>query len=358
MRPDGEQTAIRATIMRGGTSKAVFVDPRELPPPGEERERILRRVVGSQDVSEVDGLGAGTVNTSKIAIVGPPSVADADVDYTAGEVGLGDDVIHYENNCGNMSAAVGPYAIEAKLMPPRDLVRIYNTNTKRIVFATIPLTDEGRPRVRGDYHMVGLHGTGAPIFLDFRLGAGAMTGRLLPSGQPRDDWDDAAISIVDLACLCVMVEAGSLGITGGEAPRQIEQDAAVMARVRALHDAARARVGLPALSHPSGVPYVVALSAPVDATADIRVRVFGLGHCHPTIHGTVAVNVAAACVLGGTIPHALLGGRRTSADAIMIEHARGVIPIDLAGEPPNFSRLGYYRTARKLMEGEIFIPAP
>src|SRR6266852_6162821 len=221
-----EQTAIKCVMMRGGTSKGVFFDEKALPADAKERERLVLSLMGSPDPRQIDGLGGADPLTSKICIIGPGAAHGADVDYTFGQVGIEESFVAFTTNCGNLSAAVGVYAIEEGYVAPQEpitTVRIYNTNTRQILLAHVPVRS-GRPAVIGDYAIPGVPGTGAEIRLDFSQTTGSTTGKLLPTGNRRDVLfvpklgQSVEVSIVDVAKPTLFFRAEAIGITGTEAP--------------------------------------------------------------------------------------------------------------------------------------------
>src|ERR1700712_325825 len=182
------QHAVRIVIMRGGSSKALFVAKRDLPTDPAARDRFILALFGSPDKRQIDGLGGADYLTSKCAIVGPPTVPGADVDYTIAQVSVEHPVVSFDTNCGNISSAVGPYAISEGIVAaqaPSTLVRVHNTNTGKILRIKVPVKD-GAPVSEGTFAIDGVPGTGAEIQLDFSLTGGAFTGRLLPTGNVRD----------------------------------------------------------------------------------------------------------------------------------------------------------------------------
>lgn len=186
-----EMLRVRCAILRGGTSKGIFLHENDLPRDRVLRDRMILAIFGSPDVRQIDGLGGADPLTSKLAIIGPSSRPDADVDYTFGQVSIKEPLIDYSGNCGNISAAVGPFAIDEGLVraqEPVTYVRIHNTNTGKIIVAEVPVQN-GKAKVTGDYQIDGVPGTGAKIMLDFAGTAGAATGRLLPTGRPIDVLD-------------------------------------------------------------------------------------------------------------------------------------------------------------------------
>ena len=220
-----EAIRISCAIMRGGTSKGVFVKEADMPADRETRDKAILALFGTPDVRQIDGLGGADVLTSKFAMIGPPSRDDADVDYTFVQVGIANATLDYNGNCGNISAAVGPYAIQEGLVravEPVTVVRIHNTNTGKVLTAHVPIVN-GHPAIEGDDVVTGVPRTGAGIFLDYSETAGAVTGALLPTGQPFDELEVAGVGTVpvtlsDVANPVVYLLADDVGMVGTESP--------------------------------------------------------------------------------------------------------------------------------------------
>ncbi|MBT9582787.1 hypothetical protein IV102_05530 [bacterium] len=343
-----EQKFLPCTIMRGGTSRALFFQDEHLPPPGPERERWLQLALGSHDPHRIDGLAGKEVNTAKIAVVSRSSRAGVDVDYLVGLIARDRPEIHYQNICGNILAAVGPYAIEAGWVKDPSRVRIFNVNEQIHLEAEVPVNAQGEVRVGGDYSMDGVAGTGAPIFLNFSRAIGT---ELLPTGHVREEINGIPVTICHAGTLCVLVRAESVGVTARETPAQLDENQDFLARAGKLHQWVGERLGIVAPGQPNTTssPFIVCV-APGE---DLNVRVVGLGRCHPALAASTAVNLGAACQLAGTVlpcpPRQEL--RLTHPTGAMIVTAQ---PSSLS--PLRFERLGYYRTARKIMQGNLYLP--
>ncbi len=320
--------------MRGGTSRALFFLEEDLPSAGPEREHCLRWALGTQDPRQVDGLGGGQVNTSKVAILSRSSREGVDVEYLAGLAAPGKPEIHYDNNCGNILAAVGPYALERGLTTASP-VRIYNRNEGSLIDAHVPLLAQGGPRYQGDYAMAGVPGTGAPIFLDFRQG---VPDQPLVTGVPQQFLEGVPVTLLHGASLCMLVRAGDLGIAGTETPEELNGNRDFLARVAELREAAAGPLGRP---NTPASPFVVILSG---QSPDLTVRVIGLGRCHPALAATVAINLALATSLRDSLAYG-------PCLQLRLHHPTGIMEVEAS------PRLGYYRTARLLMRGEIYVPS-
>ena len=221
------------TIMRGGTSKGIYILESDLPKDKEAWDEILLRLMGSPDAKQIDGLGGSQSVTSKVAIVKSSQRADADVDYTFAQVSVDKPIVSYKGNCGNISSGVGPFALEKGLVTPKEnetTVRIYNTNTGKIIAADVKTSDEG-VNYTGDFQIAGVPGTASPIRLKFINPAGTLGKGLLPTGNAVDmltvpDFGEVEVSIVDAANPLVFVKAKDLGLTGKENPDELNADAA------------------------------------------------------------------------------------------------------------------------------------
>src|ERR1700761_5575836 len=238
------QTKIRATFMRGGTSKAIVFNRQDLPADPAHWDPIFLAVMGSPDPNgrQLDGMGGGLSSLSKVCVVGPSTRPDADIDYTFGQVSVKTAAVDYSANCGNMSSAMGPFAVgEGLAEAPVNgdaVVRIHNTNTGKIIVARFPVND-GEVETEGDMAIDGVGGRGAPVRLEFIDPGGTRTGRLLPTGRPRDSLEipglgTVEVSLVDAANPCVFVAATALGKQGNEMPDALEGDPVFLGRMEAI----------------------------------------------------------------------------------------------------------------------------
>jgi hypothetical protein len=361
------QRRIPAVYMRGGTSRALFFHARDLPPPGPERDAILLRALGSPDPygRQLDGLGGGISSLSKACIIGPPSRPGADVDYTFAQVEVGRAVVDCRGNCGNCSSAVGPFAVDERLVAAREpetVVRIHNTNTGKLIVAHVPVQD-GEAAVDGDFELPGVAGKGAKIALDFVDPGGAVTGALLPTGHPREEIDGVEASLVDATNPMVFVRARDLGVSGTESPSQIDGNATLTARLERIRALAGQRIGI---TGSAAVPKIALVSPPAAFTAldgttypvtaaDVVARVMSMGTCHRAFALTAAMCLAVAARIEGTVVQEATGA--PSATDVRLGHPSGVLPIAAEVAPgPVARRVTVYRTARRLMEGFVRIP--
>ncbi|HUG36825.1 MAG TPA: PrpF domain-containing protein, partial [Candidatus Limnocylindrales bacterium] len=355
--------------MRGGTSRCLVFQEQDLPPAGRDRDQILLAALGSPDPygRQLDGLGGGISSLSKAFMIGPSSHPGADVDYTFAQVLVGRAEVDYSGNCGNCSSAVGPFAIDEKLVSAVDgetVVRIHNTNTKKLIVAHVPVRG-GEAAVAGDFELPGVAGHGARIALDFVDPGGAGTGRLLPTGHAVDQIDGLPASLVDATNPVVFVRAQDLGLTGTETPQAIDADRTLSERLERLRATAGQMMGMPGSA---AQPKLTMVAPPVaftgldgtrhDARAvDLVARAISMGNCHRAVPLTVAMCLAVAARLPGTVVADCVASREGD---VRLGHPSGVLPIAATvavrhGEPWA-EKVTVYRTARRLMEGWVRVP--
>jgi 2-methylaconitate cis-trans-isomerase PrpF len=380
------QHRVRAVVMRGGTSRAVFFHRGDLPLDPELRDRVILKVFGGGDPygRQIDGLGGATSVTSKTAIIGPASVPDADVDYTFGQVSVHQPLIDYGGNCGNISSAVGPFSIEEGLIraiDPITTVRIWQTNTQKRIIAHVP-TSDGTPQVDGAYAIAGVPGTGAMILLEFLDPGGAMTGHLLPTGHPTDALEvpgvgTVTVSLVDAANPVVFVRPADLGLGGLEAADRVDGDPALLSRIEAIRAHAAVRLGLAgtaseATAKSPGVPKIAFVTAPQgyaesDGRAvaaeqiDLVGRIMTMGRLHRAYALTGAICTAVAAQIQGTLVHEAARGASAGERTVRIGHPSGVVEIGVDVRRLDgawtVEKVTTRRTARRLMEGSALIPS-
>ena len=355
------QTAIPCVLMRGGTSKGPYFLSRDLPTDPALRERVLLAVMGSPDLRQIDGLGGSHPLTSKVAIVGPATRPDADVDYLFAQVVVDQPRVDLGQNCGNMLAGVGPFAIEQGLVEATgDLtrVRIHMVNSGDVAVATVQ-TPGGTVCYTGDAAIDGVPGTAAPIVLDFLDVAGTTCGALLPTGNACDRVEGVDVTLIDNGMPVVVVRAGDLGVTGAESPAELEADTDLKARVEAIRLAAGRLMTLGDVSKKT-MPKVSLVSPPL-AGGVVSTRTFIPHRVHEAIGVLGAVSVATACILPGSAaaPVARLSGGG-AVRRLDVEHPTGFFSVEIELDPSAeglaIKRSALLRTARKLMAGDVFIP--
>lgn len=309
--------------------------------------------MGSGHPLQIDGIGGGNPLTSKVAIISKSTRRDADVDYLFAQVRVDEQFVDLTPNCGNMLAAVGPFAIEAGLVTPVEgmtKVRIFNINTRKSIEAHVP-TRNGAVTYLGDAHISGTPGTAAPISLSFSNAAGALTGALLPTGAATEMIGGVVATCFDCAIPMVLLRAEDFGLRGDETPAALDSDAALLARVEAIRLEAAERMGI---ADASGrvVPKPVLLSAP-SAGGTIRARYFMPHQCHTAMATTGAVGVATACAHPGTVA-SQIAGLVSPPSQVVIEHPTGELEVSLTLDEHGEIVAGLMRTARRLFEGRVF----
>jgi 4-oxalomesaconate tautomerase len=355
------QTGIPCSIFRGGTSKGPYFLSKNLPADVATRDRVLLAVMGSPDPRQIDGLGGADPLTSKVAVVGPPTRPDADVDYLFLQVVVDEARVDSSQNCGNMLAGVGPFAIEQGLVPVTgDLtrVRIHMVNTKSVAVAAVQ-TPNGRVRYDGEARIDGVPGTAAPIPIDFLDVAGSSCGALLPTGKTRDAIEGVDATLIDNGMPVVVMRAADFGKTGYETPEALEADAKLKARVEEIRLIAGKRMNLGDVSR-KNVPKMC-LVAPAQHGGAISTRNFIPHRVHKAIGVFGAVSVATACVLPGSVAAEVAGiADPTAVKSLDVEHPTGFFTVymDVTMESgrANVRRAALLRTARKLMDGMVYVP--
>ena len=354
---------IPCVLMRGGTSRGAYFRADDLPRDRAQRDRLLARIMGSGHELQIDGLGGGHPQTSKIAIVGRSTRPGVDIDYLFAQAGVSDTRIDTSPNCGNMLAGVGPFAIETGMVAttaPETRVRIHNVNTGTLIEAIVQ-TPGGMVTYDGAAAIDGVPGTAAPIRLSFLDAAGAKTGRLLPTGHAREEIDGIAATCIDMAMPMVLVRAVDLGKSGHERPADLDADRDFLARLEAIRREAGALMGLGDVAG-RVIPKPV-LVAPPRAGGTIAVRYFTPHACHRSLAATGAVGLATACVVPGSLAAALARPPVPRATVTLaLEHPAGQIPIELELAPPGAEipvlRASLIRTARRLLAGAALLPDP
>jgi 4-oxalomesaconate tautomerase len=355
-------TAIPATLMRGGTSKGAYFDARDLPEDPAKRDRVLLAVMGSPDVRQIDGVGGAHPLTSKVAVISAATRDDADVDYLFLQVAVDKAEVSDAQNCGNILAGVGPWAIEHGYVPAEvgvTSVRIHMVNTGGIAVAHVS-TPGGEVEYQGDARIDGVPGTAAAIPLDFLDVAGSSCGALLPTGNVVDRVDGLEVTCIDNGMPVVILRAADFGLIGTEAPADIETNAAIKARVERIRLELGPRMNLGDVEKKT-VPKMTLVSPPT-AGGIISTRTFIPHRVHEAIGVLGAVSVATACVLPGSVAAGIAEGIVSGGpQRLEVEHPTGFFTVDMqidsADGEIRVQRSALLRTARKLMEGRIFIPA-
>ena len=354
--------AIPATLMRGGTSKGLYFNVRDLPAERAIRDRVLLAAMGSPDVRQIDGVGGAHPLTSKVAVIGPATRVDADVDYLFLQVVVDKAEVSDSQNCGNILAGVGPWAIENGLVPvagPTTPVRIHMVNTRSIAVAHVP-TPNGAVEYEGDARIDGVPGTAAGISIDFLDVAGSSCGSLFPTGNVSDRIEGVELTCIDNGMPVVLLDAKDFGISGEEPPEALEANAALKARVEKIRLAVGPRMNLGDVTKKT-VPKMSLLS-PARSGGDLNTRTFIPHRVHEAIGVLGAVSVATACRVAGTVAARMTGrAGSTGLRRLEIEHPTGffTVEVDVTSDGGDIKvrRSALLRTARKLMRGEVFVPS-
>ena len=354
------QRGIPCMFMRGGTSRGPFFELSDLPTDPEVRDRVLLAAMGSPDARQIDGLGGADMLTSKIAMIGPSARKGVDVDYLFAQVWLEQAIVDTTPSCGNMLAGVGPFAIERGLVTPtgdETRVAIHNVNTHSRIQAVIR-TPGGEVAYDGEQRIDGVPGTAAPVLLHFTDVAGSKCGAALPTGSPREVICGVAVSCIDVAMPMVLVRARDLGISGYD-PAAIAGDGGLLRRIEAIRLEAGRRMGLGDVTR-TVIPKVGLIARPRRGGA-IYSCYLTPHHVHAAHAVTGAICVASGCAMHGTVAATETVRAADSPGAVRIEHPSGSIDVRLetasGGADTRIVRAGVVRTARKIMDGQVFVPA-
>jgi 4-oxalomesaconate tautomerase len=356
--------AIPCTVMRGGTSKGLYFLASDLPSDVAARDRVLLAAMGSPDARQIDGMGGAHPLTSKVAVVSKSARGNADVDYLFLQVAVDKPEVSDSQPCGNLLAGVGQFAIEKGLIKAAQGltdVRIFMVNTSAIAVARIETLD-GVVNYEGDARIDGVPGTAAPVMTDFLDVAGSSCGALLPTGKARDVFEGVEVTCIDNGMPVVVMRAKDLGKTGYETPADLEADAVLRSKVERIRLAAGRAMNLGDVTKKT-VPKLTLIAPPRDGGA-IATRTFIPHRMHEAIGVLGAVSVATACALKGSVAEGIaqLGGFSGNGSVRLdVEHPTGFFTVDMEietlGGELKVKRSALLRTARKLMEGSVFVPA-
>ena len=356
------QTSIPCSVVRGGTSKGLYFRAEHLPSDLTTRDAVLLAAMGSPDEREIDGMGGGHPLTSKVAVVRPSERPDADVDYLFLQVWPDRAEVSDNQNCGNLLAGVGPFAIEEGMLHANDgvtEVRIWMQNTQSLAVARVQ-TPHGQVRYDGNARIDGVPGSSAPVPIEFLDIAGSTCGALLPTGHPVDVVDGVRVTCVDNGMPVVCLDASDLGLTGYESPAEIEANTAVCERVERIRLAVGPLMNLGDVTNKT-VPKM-SLLAPAQRGGTISTRTFIPRRVHEAIGVFGAVSVATACLIPGSVATAVAGPLiDTGVTTLDIEHPTGYFSVSMDVSPSDGGVLinssSLLRTARLLMRGEVYIPS-
>jgi 2-methylaconitate cis-trans-isomerase PrpF len=375
----GDQIGIPCVFMRGGTSRGAVLHAADLPAEIGLRKRLILGIYGSPDVRQIDGVGGADPLTSKVAIVGPSNRPDADVEFTFGQVRIDDADVDFTGNCGNISASIGPFAIDEGLVPavePETLVRIHLTNTDGVITSRVPVRN-GISLVDGDAEVPGVPGTGAPITIDFGEGSSVLGHGLLPTGAAREEVDTpegkVTVSIVDAGNPTVFVHPSVFNLKGDELPEQLTPEllermehvrGAGAVRLGLVDDAANARRVTPA------VPKLYMVSQPTDYTTingrqvsadeiDVTGRGLSMQVPHQAYAGTVAICTGVAALVPGTVVADVVRPAAGNHRRLRIGHPSGIMGVEAevveGPDGPMVTVAAIERTARRIMSGTVYV---
>lgn len=348
---------IPCMLMRGGTSKGVFLLADDLPDNIQERDELILAIMGSGHALQIDGIGGGNPQTSKVAIISRSTHPDADVDYLFAQVSITDRIVDTAPNCGNILCAVGSYAIEKGLMPitgDETTIRIRNINTNTFVNSIVQ-TPNGQVLYDGDTTIASVPGHAAPIALTFLNACGTKTGKLLPTGHAIDTFDGVEVSCIDMAMPVVLIDAPQLNKTGYETAEQLEDDKEFMLQLESIRCQAGLAMGLGDVSK-KVIPKPILVSPAIHG-GTVNVRYFMPHKCHGALAVTGAIAIATGSILEDSVIKRYLT-KNVDMEHISIEHLSGNFDVSLnqQGNFPEGLQASIIRTARKLFSGDVYVP--
>lgn len=378
-----ETRSIRCVILRGGTSKGVYLLENDLPQNSTLRDKVVLAIFGSPDKRQIDGLGGADPLTSKVAIVGPSDKSGIDIEYLFGQVSIDEAKVYYHSMCGNITSGVGPFAINSGLVKANEgitVVRMFNRNTGKKVVAEVPVVN-GKASCNGEYSISGVPGTSAKINVDFGGTSGALTGKLLPTGKPLDrinvpEFGEIDVSIVDCGACQIFVRARDLGLTGIEMPKEIDSQTELLRKLESIRAYATYIIGLsetptsasitrrntphisivsPAQNYSSYLTGDNILATSIDLTA----RMMFMQIMHKTYAGTGSVCLSVASQIPGSIVNEVANKECIDRGVVRFGHPAGIIEIEVkvVNKDGEFivERAAIGRTARLIMEGHVYV---
>lgn len=353
---------VDVSLVRGGTSKGVFLPLATLPVERSERDAFVLALMGSPDPMQIDGLGGTHSSTSKVVGVAASQDPDVDVEYLFLQVGIDEAAVDDSGNCGNLSYAVGPWAVETGLVEPSDgavELTLLNRNTGRRLRSVFEVVD-GVPRRNGDHVLPGVPGSASPVRVEHLDPGGAVSGRVLPTDSPVGTWvtregRDVRASLVDVASPVLLVRADDLGLTGREDRAELSSRTSLLETLEDLRQRAAQACGLtgPAETH-RAVPRISIVSSAQSDDEDLHTQNLSMQRVHHAVPATTALCVAAAARIEGTVAHDLVAGR-TDPDTVRVGHPRGVVTLHVAQhDDGTISAVGATGTSRTLMTGTAY----
>jgi len=350
------QTRIPCLMMRGGTSKGAYFLADDLPSDPVKRDRVLLAAMGSPDPRQIDGIGGADSLTSKVAIIRASTRPGIDVDYLFAQVVVDQPRVDYGQNCGNILAGVGPFALERGLVTAKGeqtAVRIYMENTGQTATALVQTID-GQVRYDGAAIIDGVPGSAAPVVVRFDDIAGSSCGALLPTGRARDRFDGVEVTCIDNGMPVVLLRAADFGLTGHESRAELNADEVLKARLESIRLQAGPLMNLGDVSART-VPKMSLIAAPVAGGA-ISSRTFIPHTCHASIGVFGAVSVASACLLPGSVAEGLAQVPEGEVVNLSVEHPSGEFTVEIRRDNGVITGCGLLRTARLLFDGVVCVP--
>ncbi|MFB9759556.1 2-methylaconitate cis-trans isomerase PrpF family protein [Ectobacillus funiculus] len=361
---------VPVVVMRGGTSKGVFLAFEHMPTNQLLWEDFLLDIMGSPDHRQIDGLGGANSLTSKAAIIKKSDLEGIDVEYTFAQISIENQMVDFKGNCGNISSAVGPYAIQQGLVPAKEpitTVRIFNTNTQKVIIAEVEV-ENGQVKTDGSCSIPGVPGTGSPIYLSFTRAEGAVTGKLFPTGNPIDIIETPSgsipISIIDVANPLVFVRAQDIGLTGTELPheysqeklKEMEEIRSVAAEICQFSQKEEATKKSPA------VPKMTIIAPPMDYTdltgverkasdMDLIIRMMSMQKPHQALAITGAICTTAGAFLKDTILSNIV---TVTEEVVRLAHPAGIMQTKVDILAGHIAAIKVVRTARTILEGYVY----
>lgn len=376
-----DMIAVPCAIIRGGTSKGVFLKQKDIPAEKEKRDKLIQAIFGSPDIRQIDGLGGADVLTSKVALISPSSRADADIDYLFGQVGIDTAQVNFNGSCGNIASAVGPYAIDegfVKAVEPVTTVRIHLCNNDTVLIEEVPVKN-GKACYSGDYCIDGCPGTGARISCDWSAVVAQKPECLLPTGNVIDflsiGQKEYHATITGVGNIVIFIRAEEVGMTGIETPDQIVANTSLMDELEAIRSHVAVKLGMvdkpeDAVKVTPYQPFIAVIQNPIDYVGingnvikkedvDIVSRLVFMQKAHKTYPISGATGIGAAACIPGTLVWNLLKENNALKPRINIGHPCGTMDVESEAENKNgqihLTRLAVFRTARRIMDGQVYV---
>ncbi len=375
-----DQFSVPCAVFRGGTSRGLFFNANDLPQDEKIIQKIFLHGIDAYNPSQINGLGSGTSHSSKVVVVGPPSVQGAEIDYTFFQIGIGEEIVDDSGTCGNLMAAVGAYAIDQKLVLPSEndysIIKAYNTNIGKIIRLKVPM-ENGEVKTTGDYAMAGLKLPGAKHQVEILSPGGGKLGETLPLGEKTSmsiDQEQVEFSVVDIVNPFVYVSTESLNIAADDLFSDLSTHTDLLGQLESIRCEASYQSGLTKTKdlarQTPAIPKIALISPPhsyVTASGkkiekeeiDITARMVSMGKFHRTFAGSGLYNLAGSVLLANTIPHQLSSVNPTNEEQIIrIGHPDGIaeVRVQLTADAKDIAYVGLDRTARKIMSGDLYIP--